>query len=115
MKLNDSPGGIPQIGCSTSALGQKRTFSNVRRMSALPPKAEIIRRRGDVRLVPKAETINGLHGDGTAKRIVSVSGINKTGTADGEEFLHFTHCFGNHVMRLISRHSHASCMDAGGR
>jgi hypothetical protein len=69
-------------------------------MSALPPKADIVRHGGNVRFVPKAETTNGLHGDRTTKRIVWVSGINKIATADGEEFLHFTHCFGNHVMRL---------------
>src|ERR1700746_2199278 len=64
---------------------RKRTFDGDLRMSAL---------------CQKAKTINGLHGDRTTKRIVWVSGINKIATADGEQFLHFTHCFGNHVMRL---------------
>jgi len=38
-----------------SALGQKRTFSNVRRMSALPPKADIDQHSRDVCFVPKAD------------------------------------------------------------
>jgi len=38
-----------------SALGQKRTFSTVRRMSALPPKADIGTQPWDVRFVPKAD------------------------------------------------------------
>jgi hypothetical protein len=36
----------------------------------------------------------------STNRIVWISGINKAGTADGEEFLHFTNCFGDHVVRL---------------
>ena len=36
-----------------SALGQKRTFSEVCVMSALPPKAEIAGRQFNVRFVPK--------------------------------------------------------------
>jgi hypothetical protein len=35
-----------------SALGQKRTFRNVRSMSALPPKADIGTQSRDVRFVP---------------------------------------------------------------
>jgi hypothetical protein len=38
-----------------SALGQKRTFSNSRRMSALPPKADIETQSRHVRFVPKAD------------------------------------------------------------
>jgi hypothetical protein len=37
---------------SMSALGQKRTLRSVRRMSALPPKADIKSRIRDVRFVP---------------------------------------------------------------
>jgi len=37
-----------------SALGQKRTFRNVRAMSALPPKADMDQHRCDVCFVPKA-------------------------------------------------------------
>ena len=36
-----------------SALGQKRTFSNV--LSALPPKADIVQHDGNVRFVPNAD------------------------------------------------------------
>jgi hypothetical protein len=36
-----------------SALGQKRTSSYVRVMSALPPKGDIAERDGHVRFVPK--------------------------------------------------------------
>jgi hypothetical protein len=38
-----------------SALGQKRTFSNVCAMSPLPPKADIAGRQLDVCFVPKAD------------------------------------------------------------
>jgi hypothetical protein len=38
-----------------SALGQKRTWQQVRLMSALPPKADIDRARRDVCFVPKAD------------------------------------------------------------
>ena len=38
-----------------SALGQKRTFSEVCAMSALPPKADIGTQPRDVRFVPKAD------------------------------------------------------------
>jgi hypothetical protein len=38
-----------------SALGQKQTFPRVRLMSALPPKADINKRRSDVRFVPEAD------------------------------------------------------------
>jgi len=40
------------LSACESALGQKRTFSNIRRMSALPPKADIDRACGNVRFVP---------------------------------------------------------------
>jgi hypothetical protein len=39
-----------------SALGQKRTLRNVRSMSALPPKADIVQHGGNVRFVPKADS-----------------------------------------------------------
>jgi hypothetical protein len=35
-----------------SALGQKRTFQNVRPMSALPPKADMVQHGCDVSFVP---------------------------------------------------------------
>jgi hypothetical protein len=38
-----------------SALGQKRTSTHVRVMSALPPKADIRQRELNVRFVPKAD------------------------------------------------------------
>src|SRR6516165_256907 len=38
-----------------SALGHKQTFREGRPMSALPPKADITKRRGDLRFVPKAD------------------------------------------------------------
>jgi hypothetical protein len=38
-----------------SALGQTRTFSDVRSMSALPPKADIARHHWHVRLVPNSD------------------------------------------------------------
>jgi len=38
-----------------SALGQKRTFDDVPRISALPPKADMDHRGRDVRFVPKAD------------------------------------------------------------
>jgi hypothetical protein len=56
MKLNDSPGGIPQIGCSTSALGQKQASDWRPLMSALPPKADIVPHGGNVRFVPQADS-----------------------------------------------------------
>jgi hypothetical protein len=37
------------FGCSTSALGQKRTSHLLRAMSALPPKADIAENSSDVR------------------------------------------------------------------
>jgi hypothetical protein len=40
-----------------SALGQKRTFSEVCAMSALPPKADIGTQSRDVRFVPKADIL----------------------------------------------------------
>ena len=50
-------GGNPKR--SMSALGQKQTFSNVRRMSALPPKADIDDAMRNVRFVPKADAVTG--------------------------------------------------------
>ena len=41
----------------TSALGHKRTSPHVRVMSALPPKADIVQRIGNVRFVPKADIL----------------------------------------------------------
>jgi hypothetical protein len=38
-----------------SALGQKRTFTHLRPMSALPPKADIAESDWHVRFVPKAD------------------------------------------------------------
>jgi len=38
-----------------SALGHHRTFCSVQWMSALPPKADVIRRGRDVRSVPFAD------------------------------------------------------------
>jgi hypothetical protein len=38
-----------------SALGHKQTFTHVRLMSALPPKADIGTQSRDVRFVPKAD------------------------------------------------------------
>src|SRR5262249_45913142 len=43
-----------------SALGHKRTFNRLHRMSALPPKADIRQHYSDVRFVPKAEDQRGL-------------------------------------------------------
>ena len=43
--------------CPMSALGQKRTFSEVRAMSALPPKADICSATTDVRFGPIADTV----------------------------------------------------------
>jgi hypothetical protein len=45
---------IPQH-CPMSALGQKRTFTHLRLMSALPPKADMPERHRHVRFVPKAD------------------------------------------------------------
>jgi len=41
-----------------SALGQKQTFSNLGRMSALPPKADIAEGDWHVRFVPKADKVH---------------------------------------------------------
>jgi hypothetical protein len=38
-----------------SALGQKQTFRLFIAMSALPPKADIVQRGGNVRFLPKAD------------------------------------------------------------
>ena len=38
-----------------SALGHKRTLKRPQPMSALPPKADIVGRDGDVRFVPKGD------------------------------------------------------------
>jgi hypothetical protein len=40
-----------------SALGQKRTLSDISAMSALPPKADIRQSGLDVRFVPKADIL----------------------------------------------------------
>src|SRR5262249_6701606 len=45
-----------------SALGQKRTFRNVQRMSALPPKADMGQHSRDVRFVPKADILRCARG-----------------------------------------------------
>jgi hypothetical protein len=42
-------------GPSMSALGQKQTSRLLEGMSALPPKADIVRRGGNVRFVSKAD------------------------------------------------------------
>jgi hypothetical protein len=49
------PSAYSNIGQLMSALGQKRTLWKVCAMSALPPKADVAKRRGDVRFVPKAD------------------------------------------------------------
>jgi hypothetical protein len=41
-------------------MGQKRTLGCARAMSAIPPKADIAKRRCDVRFVPKADITSGL-------------------------------------------------------
>jgi hypothetical protein len=38
-----------------AALGQKQTWQRLLLMSALPPKADIVRSDGDVRFVPEAD------------------------------------------------------------
>jgi hypothetical protein len=40
------------------ALGHKQTFSDLRRMSALPPKADIGTQSWNVRFVPKADILH---------------------------------------------------------
>src|SRR5262245_22167416 len=55
------PGGVGPVHCgisvpSTSALGHKQTKRHYGAMSALPPKADIERRDGHVRFVPKADS-----------------------------------------------------------
>jgi len=45
-----------QITATMSALGQKRTLSDISAMSALPPKADIGTLQRDVRFVPKADS-----------------------------------------------------------
>jgi hypothetical protein len=47
-------GGNPEL--LMSALGQKQTFPHVQRMSAIPPKADIVRHGGNVRFVPIADS-----------------------------------------------------------
>jgi hypothetical protein len=42
------------VGQRHVRFGQKQTFSDVRRMSALPPKADMEQHGRDVRFVPKA-------------------------------------------------------------
>jgi len=43
-----------------------------------------------------------LHGACLANWIVWMSRINKTGAADREQFLHFSNCFGDDVVRLTA-------------
>jgi len=38
-----------------SAMGQKQTSQGISRMSALPPKADVVQHDCDVRFVPKAD------------------------------------------------------------
>jgi hypothetical protein len=47
--------GTCSAGLPMSALGQKRTSQQVRAMSALPPKADMVQHDRDVRFVPKAD------------------------------------------------------------
>jgi len=49
-----------------SALGQKQTFDDVRRMSALPPKADIVDGDWHVRFVPIANIVACRHRRKTA-------------------------------------------------
>jgi hypothetical protein len=46
-----------------SALGQKRTLTTTRAMSALPPIADIVQHDRDVCFVPKADIQFGLEGE----------------------------------------------------
>jgi hypothetical protein len=43
-----------------SALGQKQTWRLDVAMSALPPKADMVEHRCDVRYVPEADFVNGV-------------------------------------------------------
>ena len=52
-----------EMACSTSDLGQKRTWRDQIAMSALPPIADIPRRNLNVRFGPKAEVEAGLFND----------------------------------------------------
>jgi hypothetical protein len=64
-----------------SASRQKRTFSEVRAMSALPPKADIGSTCQDVRFVPKADIGDPLHSQRASrhgKQAVAVSGTPKS-------------------------------------
>jgi hypothetical protein len=47
-----------------SALGQKRTFWSSNAMSAIPPRADIVRQGGNVRFVPKAHILAAVRYDG---------------------------------------------------
>jgi len=57
-----------------SELGQKRTFTHLRLMSALPPKADIVEHDCHVRFVPKADSCSATkrgppdHTAGVSKR-----------------------------------------------
>jgi hypothetical protein len=54
--IYDQRNGVQGAVCTAmSALGQKQIWRRPIAMSALPPKADIAKRRSDVRLVPKAE------------------------------------------------------------
>jgi hypothetical protein len=59
-KRGVEPGSVVSLRCKDldprmSPLGQKRTFSRSVAMSAIPPKADIGKRRLDVRFVPEAD------------------------------------------------------------
>jgi hypothetical protein len=60
-----------------SAMGQKRTFSDVRLMSALPPKADIVGRNGDVRFVPKADIPPSIISSASARTTSAFDAQNK--------------------------------------
>jgi hypothetical protein len=47
-----------------SAMGQKRTLERFHAMSALPPKADIVEHRGNVRFVPIADSCTAAFGGG---------------------------------------------------
>src|SRR6516165_11780997 len=63
-------------GPAMSAMGQKRTWQRILRMSALPPKADINHRERDVGFVPfcsvdnLARNTEGAHGRSSAKSLI---------------------------------------------